>query len=250
MKVIGLGTLNSRWKIKGAAIAIVVAAGATAGIGSAALAADVAAPFPAYTKAPAAAYNWTGCYIGVHAGGGVMNDTWIGTTTATGGGGLAGGQAGCNYQSGQFVFGLEGEGAWSGIRDDFNLVEGNLFSSFQSVRNRWDADLAVRLGFAIDRALVYGKMGAALGNFEFANTNTNPFLLHGQSTLVGLMLGAGLEYAFAPNWSAKLEYDFIDFVGKDVRFDGMNDEGPFTEILTVSARKQIVKVGVNYKFGQ
>jgi outer membrane immunogenic protein len=245
MQVIELGTLNARRNIQSVMIAVAIAAGVNAGLGAAAFAADIVAPLPAYTKAPAAAYNWTGCYIGVHAGGGVMNDTWIGTTTATGGGGLAGGQAGCNYQSGQFVFGLEGEGAWSGIRNDFNQVTDN-FSGSLSVRNRWDADLAVRLGFAIDRALVYGKMGAALGNFEFTNTNTNPFFSHGQSTFVGLLLGAGFEYAFAPNWSAKLEYNFIDFAGKDVLFGSTGGSATFTE----SARKQIVKVGVNYKFGQ
>jgi outer membrane immunogenic protein len=235
-------------------IAVAIAAGVNAGLGAAALAADNIAPLPAYTKAPPVAYNWTGCYIGVHAGGGLMSDTFIGTTAETGGGGLAGGQAGCNYQAGQFVFGIEGEGAWSGITNRFAVIVPVVnTSNVSTTRNLWDADLAVRLGFAIDRALIYGKVGAAVGSFDFRADNSDSFVTffeRGHSTLSGLLLGGGLEYAFAPNWSAKLEYDFIDFVGKDVRFDAISNGFPFTQTLTDSARKQIVKVGVNYRFGQ
>jgi outer membrane immunogenic protein len=102
------------------------------------------------------------------------------------------------------------------------------------------------VGFAIDRALVYGKAGAAVGNFEFKSGDVGGFSSHGQSTLDGLLLGAGVEYAFAPNWTAKLEYNVIDFVAKDVSFI---DESGATFTNTESAKKQIVKVGMNYRFG-
>jgi opacity protein-like surface antigen len=73
----------------------------------------------------------------------------------------------------------------------------------------------VRLGLAIDRTLVYGKAGAAFGSFDFGQSGVdvdgNPFFSHGQSTLGDLLPGAGLEYTFA--------------------------------------MKSVVKVGVNYKFG-
>jgi outer membrane immunogenic protein len=70
-----------------------------------------------YSKAPAPymapVFNWTGCYVGVHGGAGAMRDSF---TDQTGTGGLAGGQLGCNYQDGNWVFGLEGEGYWSGMK--------------------------------------------------------------------------------------------------------------------------------------
>ena len=226
-------------------VASLTAAGLSAGIGAAASAADLP-PAPAYAKAPIApAYNWTGCYVGVQAGGGIIGTTFANNTTSNtdgGGGALVGGQAGCNYQAGLFVFGLEGEGAWSGITDR------NFFSAgpeVSTVRNRWDADLALRVGFAVDRALVYGKAGAAAGNFNFNFDNGHGAFDRGQSTLGGLLLGAGVEYAFASSWTAKLEYNVIDFVNKDVSFNSQSG------LVTASeaAKKQIVKVGVNYRFG-
>jgi outer membrane immunogenic protein len=228
-------------------IAALSAAGLSAGMGTAASAADLP-PAPGYAKAPIApAYNWTGCYVGVHAGGGIIGTGFVNGTGSTdgGGGALAGGQAGCNYQAGQFVFGLEGEGAWSGITDRFHEIATDGFTETQTSRNRWDADLALRVGFAVDRTLVYGKAGAAFGSFEFKNDESG-FFSHGQpTTLNGLLLGAGIEYAFASNWTAKLEYNVIDFVAKDISFTSTN--GPFID--SQSAKMQTVKVGVNYRFG-
>jgi outer membrane immunogenic protein len=226
-------------------VAALTTAGLSAGMSAAAFAADLP---PAYVKAPLVpAYSWTGCYVGVHAGGGIIGTSFAANGTAStdgGGGALAGGQAGCNYQAGQFVFGLEGEGAWSGITDRFHEVDSD-GSTTQTGRNRWDADLAVRVGFAVDRTLVYGKAGAAFGSFEFKEDDSNSFSRSQATTLNGLLLGAGVEYAFASNWTAKLEYNVVDFVAKDVSFSTSN--GPFTE--SESAKKQIVKVGVNYRFG-
>src|SRR5262249_21300093 len=73
---------------------------------------------PVYKAMPAPTYIWTACYAGLHAGGGVMFDDW---TFRNGGGGLAGGQLGCNYQAGRIVLGIEGEGWWSGLTDKQRL---------------------------------------------------------------------------------------------------------------------------------
>jgi outer membrane immunogenic protein len=226
-------------------VAALTAAGLSAGVGVSASAADLP---PAYAKAPIApAYNWTGCYVGVHAGGGIIGTTFVssfaGGSTDGGGGALVGGQAGCNYQAGQFVFGLEGEGAWSGITDRSHAHDTNT-DQLRTGRNRWDADLALRVGFAIDRTLVYGKAGSAFGSFEFKDNQSGNPPFSGQSTLDGLLLGAGIEYAFASNWTGKLEYNVIDFVNKDISFNRAD-----SPTQTFSAREQIVKVGVNYKFG-
>src|SRR5215467_2592256 len=121
-------------------VAALSVAGLTAGLGAAASAADLPAA-PVYAKAPLvpAYYNWTGCYVGVHAGGGIIGTSFanqVGTASTDGGGGaLAGGQAGCNYQAGQLVFGLEGEGAWSGITDRFHATSDGELT--ETGRNRW-----------------------------------------------------------------------------------------------------------------
>src|SRR6476661_10110548 len=82
-------------------------------LGSAAV---LAADIPMQAKAPIAAtpvFSWTGCYVGVHAGGGATTNT---EGAQNGKGAVAGGQAGCNYQDGNWVFGGEGEGYWSDIK--------------------------------------------------------------------------------------------------------------------------------------
>jgi outer membrane immunogenic protein len=69
--------------------------------------------------------------------------------------------------------------------------------------------------------------------------------------LNGLLFGGGIEYAFAPNWSAKLEYDHIDYVGRTLQFNTFSNgvptpAGNFNE--TQSASVNLVKLGVNYRF--
>ena len=113
---------------------------------------------PVLYKAPPPApaiYNWTGCYVGIQGGGGVLYD---GLTLENGGGALAGGQLGCNRQIGQFVLGVEAEGWWSGLQSTFNLSGGGFVTELLATNNRWDADVAVRAGIAVDNVLIYGKV--------------------------------------------------------------------------------------------
>jgi outer membrane immunogenic protein len=110
-----------------------------------------------------------------------------------------------------------------------------------SDRNSWSADLAARTGVAFDRALLYGKAGVAAGRFNFFETNNQNFgVLLGSTTLTGLLLGTGIEYAFAPDWSAKLEYDHTGYLSRHV------DLG--IETNNESATTETVKAGINYKF--
>ena len=137
-------------------------------------AADLAVKAMPYA-APAPAFSWTGCYVGVHGGAGVFHDQGFrsggGITTDLSGdrhgvGGLAGGQIGCNYQIGMLVLGIEGEGFWSGMKitiDRFGGINGSTLLESASIRNKWDYDVAGRFGVAFDRALVYGKAGWVAG---------------------------------------------------------------------------------------
>jgi outer membrane immunogenic protein len=197
---------------------------------------------PIYKAPPlSAVYSWTGCYLGVHAGGGTLNDHWIGVIS---GGGLAGGQLGCNYQTGVAVLGIEAEGAWSNLRSAGNFSEPGLSESFLG-RNRWDVDVALRAGVAVNRALIYQKVGVAYGRFDRSFTETDGEFLRSNGDATGLLLGTGLEYAFAGNWTAKIEYDYIGYLGRDLAFAADFGSG----VRTHSATAQIAKAGVNYKFG-
>jgi outer membrane immunogenic protein len=175
---------------------------------------------------PPAIYDWTGCYIGVHAGGGTL---YTPSTANNGGGGIVGGQFGCNYQSGSIVVGIEGEGWWSGLRSALSRVDSFEQDLFRA-RNRWDLDIALRAGVAVDRVLIYSKVGAAWGRFDFGSD----FAFGGgggsqQATggLTGLLLGTGLEYALTGNWTGKVEYNYIGFLGSVLHFDATGNVRPF-----------------------
>jgi outer membrane immunogenic protein len=235
------------------------------GIGAAS-AADLAVKAMPYA-APAPAFSWTGCYIGGHAGAGVLFDQGFTPNPGQqagdrhGVGGLAGGQIGCNYQTGMLVVGIEGEGFWSGMkitRDYFgNGTQANTLVGSTQIRNKWDYDVAARVGVAFDHALVYGKAGWVFSGFDW-NFATTPaslfgpqFTDQGNATLDGLLIGVGLEYAFTNNWTAKFEYDYLGFGSKNVVFNAncptcIPVNATFTQ--NVSADKHIFKVGFNYLF--
>jgi opacity protein-like surface antigen len=202
-------------------------------------------------RLPAPAQDWSGCYIGAHAGGGSLNDAFVGFQgfgTINGGGVLGGGQAGCNVQTGRMVWGVEAEGAWTGLSDHYHFVQPAFpFAQEFSDRSPWSLDIAARVGVAVDRALIYGKVGAAAARFGLAETDSVGGIENSNATLTGLLLAGGLEYAFARNWSAKLEYDHIDYFGRDLAFNANAFAPNFPFIESVSATANVVKIGVNYR---
>jgi outer membrane immunogenic protein len=216
-------------------------------------------------------FNWTGCYVGVHAGAGAMRDSvgshgsqMIAGTDYTGTGGLAGGQVGCNYQDGNWVFGAEGEGYWSGMKStdasSSAIVNGEGFRDTDTAKNKYDFSIAARAGIAFDRTLVYGKAGWVWGKFDFLSTESccgsfPDFSSSAASgTLDGLLLGVGIEHAITNNWTVKLEYNYLKYGSKELSFTGCSHSfgGPTTCFPdgtgTVHADKQIFKIGANYLF--
>jgi outer membrane immunogenic protein len=233
---------------------------------TASMAADMGMP---YTKAPMAAptaFSWTGCYAGAHVGGGNLTTNGInslngegpsGSQNANGSGAVAGGQLGCNYQDGNWVFGLEGEGYWSGIKSSQNLVFSGVNSSENfSMKNSNDFTIAARVGMAFDRTLIYGKGGWAFGNYKVNSSDiccgVNPNIDSSSASgyLNGFMVGAGIEHALTHNWTVKAEYDFIGFGTKSLAVNGC-DNGVCNPngSSPVSSNKQLFKVGFNYLFG-
>ncbi|HLI98082.1 MAG TPA: outer membrane beta-barrel protein, partial [Bradyrhizobium sp.] len=132
------------------------------------------------------------------------------------------------------------------------------FSQPATSSNRWSADLAARTGVAVGRALIYGKAGIASSRFDFAenfafNDGSFSSFANGSAVLTGLLFGAGLEYALASNWSAKLEFDRIDYLGRGVPFaSGQINNGVAFSIPpsthTETAATNVAKIGVNYRF--
>lgn len=199
---------------------IIAMAIATTASGSAAAADLPRGPAPYYPP-PASIYNWTGPYAGLNLG-----YQWAKVTNnVTEPSGIAGGgQLGYNWQLGQFVFGLETDIQASAADDTFAPYK---FS------NPWFGTLRARIGYAINNVMLYGTGGLAYGELkgEF-------FGLEEDKTLVGWTAGAGIEYGFTQNWSAKLEYLYMDLASRTYSITGV-DNGLHSSFL---------RLGVNYHF--
>ena len=219
---------------------------------TAALAADLAVKAPP----PVAIYDWTGFYIGV-AGGGSLGtsdhiDVATGRSDASGyniKGGLAGGTLGYNWQVSSFVFGFEADASWVGeygSNPDLGLAGGAgnpLFTSF--TKETWMATARARAGYAVNNLLFYVTGGYAAAGVEAGvkDANTGVLLDSATSTRSGWTAGGGLEWGFAPNWSAKFEMLYMKF--NSAAFNTIQAEGP----RTVPLDDTIARVGINYRFG-
>ena len=109
-----------------------------------------------------------------------------------------------------------------------------------TTQSNWLATVRGRAGWAWNRVLFYGTAGAAFANVQAA-AGAFPFM---NSTEAGWTAGVGLEYAFAPNWTAKAEYLFVDLANASCGF--ANCGGTNT---TVSLNENILRAGINFKFG-
>jgi outer membrane immunogenic protein len=231
---------------------ILIAAALAFAAGGQALAADLPPPVapraPAtYVPVPAPVFSWTGFYLGVNGGYAFGPSDWssplpIGSTgnfNTTGF--LIGGTVGGNYQIGQFVIGVEGDGDWSNLNGTTNSVAGTCNFAGCETRSDWLATVRGRAGYAWDRVLFYGTGGAAFGNLQAA-AGTLPF---SSTTQTGWTAGAGVEAAFAPNWTAKVEYLYVDLGSQSC---GVASCGAFGG-TSVSLKENLVRAGINYKFG-
>jgi outer membrane immunogenic protein len=185
-----------------------------------AVAADMTAPV--YTKAPAieSIYSWTGFYVGAHAGylAAEANASAADTAAIVGtygrmpkpAGGFGGLQAGYNYQlSNRWVLGIEasvdGLGI-DGLRDTLGIAPG----SSLTVKTDWVGGLVGRVGYAVGHWLPYFFAGGTWAHDKENGFNPfiGPFAL--ANTHSGWSTGAGVEYAFANHWSARLQYRYVD----------------------------------------
>ena len=230
----------------------------------AAFAADLPAGPPA--QAPAAyvpvvtpVYNWSGIYIGINGGYGFGSTDWssptagvVGTGTFNTNGGLVGGTAGFNFQSGQIVYGIEGDWDWAGIKGTssnatatIGACPGAMPCSFETSSN-WLSTVRGRVGYAFDRVLIYATGGGAAGDVKATFTNPNTPAVTGStnSTEWGWTAGAGIEAALTENVTVKVEYLFVDLQNGNC---SPTICGGGTAV-PVSFDASIVRAGLNFKF--
>jgi outer membrane immunogenic protein len=176
---------------------------------------------PYYSPAPAAVYNWGGAYAGLNVGyeWGRITNSSISPS------GLEGGlQAGYNWQSGQFVFGGETDIQVSGADDTFAPYK---------FANPWFGTLRGRAGYAMNNILFYGTFGLAYGQVK------GTFLgLDESKTHTGWAGGLGMEVGMTPNWSAKIEYLYMDLSNRAYSITGTSN----------GFETNMVRFGINYHF--
>jgi outer membrane immunogenic protein len=253
-----------------------VMAGVTAAIGvilgsGMAGAADLA-PQGYYTKAPAvfaAAYDWSGFYIGANGGWGqertceTLTNGALGVAVAparagcnSGSGAVLGGQYGYRWQTGAFVFGAEAQGDWSNLKGS-NVSQVNALVTNQTKIEGLGL-FTGQVGYAWNNALFYAKGGAAVvaDKYNGLGTATGTVFDRTSETRLGGVAGAGIEYGFARNWSVALEYDHL-FMGNDNKTfisTGMGaanlvPAGGIERGMNIGQNADMVTARINYRFG-
>jgi outer membrane immunogenic protein len=194
---------------------------------------------PAY-RAPVVApiFNWTGFYVGVYGGYAFGSGNTSGFD-----GGIAGGTIGYNWQGAgsPWVFGIEADGGWTNFGDSASATVGgvsvSVFSEAQAT-----ATIRARLGYAWERTLLYVTGGGAWARNEIglnvAIAGVGAAGISDTQNHFGFAVGGGVEQAFAPNWSAKVEYLYL----------GLGSETYFGLVSSGDIDVHTIKAGLNYRF--
>jgi outer membrane immunogenic protein len=212
-----------------------------------ALAADLGARAPYYAKAPAYVapiYNWTGFYIGGHIGGEFgSNNTFAGTLNNSNNGSFLGGlQGGADYQfAPNWVVGIEGQYSWLSNNNSVVFPNGGIYTNNQ----RGLGSVTGRVGYTWGPALLYVKGGYAYSDYNESLTAGGVPVAYtlNSSHHDGYTVGAGLEYMFAQNWSAKIEYQYYNFGNTS-----FVSPAPLVAFGSVRDDEHTVKAGINYRF--
>jgi outer membrane immunogenic protein len=227
------------------------------GMAAPASAADL--PARPYTKAPAyvaAIYDWSGFYVGANGGWGSSRNCWDNTSVTAGvregcnnaNGAVAGGQFGYRIQSGAFVYGLEAQGDWADLKGSHvSLV-------FPGVSNQTKVNalglFTGQVGYAWNNVLGYLKGGAAITNDKYNGISvaTGLGIDAAKEARWGGTVGAGLEYGFAPDWSAAVEYDHLFMGTRGNTFNFVNT-GAVSRADRISQDVDLVTARINWRFG-
>jgi outer membrane immunogenic protein len=225
-----------------------------------------------YVPAVVPVYNWAGIYFGINGGYGFGSSTWTDPLNPTGStsgsfhinGGLVGGTLGINFQADGFVFGIEGDIDWQSLQGkSSSLFCTSVFTSGAiaaaaagascETKSNWLGTIRGRIGYAADRVLFYATGGGAFGNVEAGLVG----LPLQSTTKGGWTAGAGVEWAFAENWTAKIEYLYVALGNVSCNttascgFDAPATAAPTAAVPandTVKFTENMIRAGVNFKF--
>ncbi len=208
---------------------------------------------PVYKARPVVVEQPTGFYIGGHLGAGWSYNSFVDHTgifaTSLGKARdtsfLGGAQAGYNWQFATMVFGIQGDITFT----DFNArtqAPGFPTTTFIG-ETKWISTLTGRVGYAWDKSLWYAKGGAAWvrDHYTLNGVAVPVFNFKSENTRSGYVVGGGVEYAFAPNFSGFVEYNYIELTGKNISLAEATTG--VTTALDVYQNLHLVKVGINYK---
>lgn len=189
--------------------------------------------------APIAVRTWQGFYVGGNAGYGwasVDNTTTDGASDLKGF--VYGGQVGYNWQFNSIILGVEGDfnGSTQKKSDDVSVL-GIGFTIDQKIP--WFATARARLGYAFGPWMVYATGGAAWVNYQLTVSAAGASASD-DVTKTAWTAGGGLEWMFAQQWSAKLEYLYFDTGNTTATLFGVD--------FDTRAKDNIVRMGINYHF--
>lgn len=270
---------NSTLKVLTTAMVVAIS-----GIGSA-YAADLPVKAPVVV---APAPSWAGFYIGANAGAGSGEGTFTLAPggcflTGCGAGGVAanplrtfredhlntffvgGGQAGYNWQTGNFVYGLEGDINWNGWSNNTAIIYAlaapltGTFTDAVNTKLEWFGTFRGRIGVAASPTiLIFGTGGLAFGQVKSSTLGAfsaagDTYVGTASSTRAGWTVGGGIEWLFMPNWSLKWEYLYIDlgklnYADRCISAICTQFSPPPAYATSVQFREQVARVGINYHF--
>lgn len=199
---------------------------------SGALAADVVEPAPMPVEvAEVPIFTWTGVYIGIQGGYAWSEAETLGLSEDFNGG-MLGGYAGYNWQTGNFVIGAEGD-----ISAVWNDETFDVLGEDVEVGSDYLASIRGRVGYVWDRALIFGTAGVAFTEAS-ADVTINGVNFDASENFTGWTVGAGVDYAFTDNVIGRVEYRYYDFGDQEI--------GDFLDDVDINFNT--VTVGVAYKF--
>lgn len=247
---------------------------AAATIAGPAMAADLATKASTYQAPVAAAFNWTGFYVGGHLGEGWEEDhvTNVGTINSANfpfgathkispSGFLGGVQGGFNWQfSPNWLIGVEGDFSWADVKGEASSAGAVSLAvvSHYNEKVNWISTFTGRIGYVSNNWLLYGKAGWGWADTEGSSYTTNAAgaittTTTSGETRSGWVAGGGVEWGFLPNWTVKLEYDYLE-LGTDTTSSAVT-YGTTPPVLTgVTLLREhdthinLLKAGINYRF--
>ncbi len=162
---------------------------------------------PAAVAPSSPVFSWDGAYIGLTGGYGWADGTFSNAGVATSDdfdGGRFGGFVGYNWAvSSGFVAGLEAD-----LNYDWNE---NRYGTATDVETGLNGGLRARIGYGMDRALLYAAGGYTATNFSVEGPGVNV-----DETLHGWTIGAGVDFAVTDNIFTRVEYRYNDYGDRNI----------------------------------